>query len=241
MPSPKTMLGRERSTVLAYGPICIAPMCNRSRRAGSKYCKRCTDRTYFRGDVLQQLIPKKSIGWARNEVAAVIERNSHKESFKELLEVFEGRWNSTKKHLQEQIQRYMNGVATHRGERTAHIMLLAIMHHFTVEAALKEYAAWQYLAEYEPRLFTDIGLKHLLVRSFKAKAKVFDSSHTNKHTGEPNRRIPILYAIQREVGWHHLNYIFGAIGISMYRKRQERLDRELLNKQKIAGAINDLE
>ena len=235
------MIGRERSTVLAYGPICIAPMCNRSRRAGSKYCKRCTDRTYFRGDVLQQLIPKKSIGWARNEVAAVIERNSHKESFKELLEVFEGRWNSTKKHLQEQIQRYMNGVATHRGERTAHIMLLAIMHHFTVEAALKEYAAWQYLAEYEPRLFTDIGLKHLLVRSFKAKAKVFDSSHTNKHTGEPNRRIPILYAIQREVGWHHLNYIFGAIGISMYRKTQERLERELLNKQKIAGAINDLE
>ena len=241
MPSAKTMIGRERSTVLAYGPICIAPMCNRSRRAGSKYCKRCTDRTYFRGDVLQQLIPKKSIGWARNEVAAVIERNSHKESFKELLEVFEGRWNSTKKHLQEQIQRYMNGAATHRGERTAHIMLLAIMHHFTVEAALKEYAAWQYLAEYEPRLFTDIGLKHLLVRSFKAKAKVFDSSHTNKHTGEPNRRIPILYAIQREVGWHHLNYIFGAIGISMYRKTQERLERELLNKQKIAGAINDLE
>jgi hypothetical protein len=241
MPSPKTMLGRERATVLAYGPICTAPMCNKSRRAGSKYCKRCTDRTYFRGDVSQQLIPRKSINWARNEVASIIERNSQKESFRELMEVYEGRWNLTKKYLQEQIQRYLGGMATHRGERTAHIMLLAIMHHFTVEAALKEYAAWQYLAEFEPRLFTDVGLKHMVVKSFKAKAKVFDSSHIDKQTGKPNRRTPILYAIQREVGWHHLNHIFGAIGIGMYRKTQERLERELLNKQKITGAINELE
>lgn len=234
--------GLVRTTQIQYGNYCTLQHCNNKRQAGHRYCPFHKYILLYRGDAEQLRINLRDINFARKTVGLLVKENQANPAWTDLMDVIKERWDSAQLHVNGELQSYSNGKAMSKRYRNGLMICYGIFNTLGLEKAFITYCAWQYLQEFNPRLFaSDIAFRHQLVKSLRNQAHTFHSHDINKTTGKPRVYSSPLYMAERNTVWEIMSQIFGATGLHLYKQLEKRAERLRKQKDKYYESIRGIE
>jgi len=237
----KASIGRVRKSQQYYGNVCTLNGCNLPRKSGHKLCLLHKGRAIYRGDAEQSLISKRDTNFARKTVRLLIADNQLNPAWHDLMTAVQSNWDISQKAVTIELMQSADGKAMNRYRRNGLRICSAIFTEVGLEESFINYCSWQYLLEFNPRLFaTDISFRHLVVKSLRSQAKDFCSYQVNKITGKPTTYSSPLYMSERDFVWAIMHGIFGATGLKLYAQLERRAERLRQNKLDINKAIRNI-
>ncbi len=234
--------GLVRNTQLAYGNYCTITSCNNKRKSGHRYCDQHKYRLLYRGDANQQKISLKTVNFARRTVELLISDNRKNPSWGELMDCIYRNWVTAETYVNAELNRYLGGAPSDRRVRRGLIICYDIFNNLGLEKAFITYCCWQYLQEWNPRLFaSDEAFRFQMVKSLRNQAKSYHTQDIDKKTGIPRAYSSPLYMKERETVWGILSGIFGSVGMQLHKQLERRSEKLRSNKEGIRNAIKHIE
>jgi hypothetical protein len=237
-----TGYGLVRTTQIKYGNHCTLNGCNNRRQSGHRYCPHHKYILLYRGDAEQSKINLKDINFCRKTVELLIAENQSNPSWADLMDVIKERWESARLHVNSELIRYSNGKPMQKRYRNGLMICHGIFNTLGLEKAFITWCAWQYLQEFNPRLFvSDLSFRHQVVKSLRNQAHTFHSHDIDKTTGKPRVYSSPLYMTERDAVWEIMGMIFGATGLHLYKQLDKRAERLRKQKEKLYESCRRIE
>ncbi len=234
--------GLVRSTQAAYGNCCSARGCSNKRKSGHRYCDQHKYKLLYRGDAEQQKISLKTVNFARKAVEMLISDNRNNPSWGELMDCIYRNWVSSERYVNAELNSHLGGKPSDRRVRRGLIICYDIFNNLGLEKTFITYCAWQYLHDWNPRLFvTDESFRFQLIKSLRNQAKSYHTQDLDKKTGAPRTYSSPLYMKERETAWMILIGIFGTVGMQLHKQLERRAEKLRSNKDRISNAIKQIE
>lgn len=239
----KHQIGRERATSIAYGNLCTLSYCEMKRKAGHRYCDHHKYILLYRGAPEQNLIPTKTQNFARKTVELLITENQGNPKWNDLMAAIEERWISGQAYVTSELSKYYkDGIAMSSTTRKGLIICNDIFTTLGLEKAFVIWCSWQYLQDWNPRLFaTDESFKHQVIKNLRNRAKSYHTQDINKLTGKQHAYSSVLYMNEREVVWSVFIKIFGSVGMQLHKQLERRAEKLRSNTERIRNAIKHIE
>lgn len=238
---PKASIGRVRNAQLSYGNVCTISGCNSPRRSGNRWCSVHKNRSAYRGDPTQGLVPLKDRNFARRTVTFLIKDNETNPAFGDLMTAIGDNWEIALRKVNQELLLSATGFAMNKRRRSGLRIAHAILTRLTLIEVFKNYCGFQFLHEYSPRMFvSDIALRHTMIRSLRSQAGDHASEKIDKLTGKSSSYTSPLYVTERDTAWEILSSIFGATGLKLFQQLNRRAERLIQNGMNINKAIKNI-
>lgn len=231
---------RGKDMLTYYGLMCTIKHCGYKRYENHRYCARHMNKIRVHGDAYQEPISIRDVNFIRRSVALLIAENAENPKWHEMMEVYRLRWQAGIVHIQSEFAKYHRGVPMIKPYVNGLVICNDIFNRISMEDCFKHYCAWQYLQEWNPRLFvSDNSFRHNLVKDLRAKARSMPASYINadgtfKHYSAP------LFVQERTVVWDLFSSIFGIAGMQLYKQIERRTELARKYKRIITDAVKHI-